>query len=115
MNAPAVVVLCTAPAAGGDGKLGAADLARRLVEERLCACVNVLPAVRSFFRWQDQVDEAAELLLIVKTTAKAARTLRQRIVELHPYQVPEVLELAVADGLPAYLQWLGDSVHPGRT
>jgi periplasmic divalent cation tolerance protein len=114
VNPPVVVVLCTAPELGANGRLGAADLARRLVEERLCACVNVVPGVRSFFRWQDAVDEANEQLLIVKTTASAARRLRDRIVELHPYQVPEVLELAVADGLPAYLQWLVDSVHPER-
>ncbi len=114
MNPPVVVVLCTAPAAGADGKLGAVDLARQLVEERLCACVNVVPGVRSFFRWQGEVDQAEELLLVGKTTASVARRLRDRIAELHPYQVPEVLELAVADGLPAYLQWLVDGVHPGR-
>jgi len=114
VNPPVVVVLCTAPAAGADGKLGAVDLARQLVEEGLCACVNVLPGVRSFFRWQDEVDQAEELLLIGKTTASASRRLRDRIVELHPYQIPEVLELPVADGLPAYLQWLVGSVHPGR-
>ena len=114
MNAPVVVVLCTAPAAGEGGRLGAVDLARCLVDEGLCACVNVLPGVRSFFRWQGAVDEAAELLLIAKTTAQAAPSLRARIAALHPYQVPEVLELPVADGLPAYLQWLVDSVSPRR-
>jgi periplasmic divalent cation tolerance protein len=115
MTPPIVVVLCTAPAAAGDGRLGADDLARRLVEEQLCACVNVVPGVRSFFRWQDKVERADELLLICKTTAVAAHRLRDRIAELHPYQVPEVLELAVAAGLPAYLEWLTAAVQPPRT
>jgi periplasmic divalent cation tolerance protein len=106
----AVVVLCTAPATGDRGKPGAEALARQLVEERLCACVNVLPAVRSVFRWQGKVDVADECLLVAKTTRAAAARLRSRIAALHPYDVPEVLELAVADGLPAYLRWLGDAV-----
>lgn len=110
----AVVVLCTAPAAGAEGRLGAEDLARCLVDERLCACVNVVPAVRSYFHWEGRVECAEELLLIAKTTAACAPRLRARIVELHPYQVPEVLELQVAGGLPAYLQWLTGSVLPPR-
>jgi periplasmic divalent cation tolerance protein len=108
----AVVVLCTAPAAGERGKLAADALARQLVEERLCACVNVLPGVRSVFRWQGKVDVAEECLLVLKTTRAAAARLRERIVALHPYEVPEVLEFDVDGGLPAYLQWLTSSVGP---
>jgi len=99
-----VVVLCTAPADASE------RLARALVEERLCACVNVLPGVRSFFRWQGAVDEADEQLLVAKTTAAHAEALRDRLVALHPYDVPEVLVLPVAGGSPAYLQWVVDSV-----
>jgi periplasmic divalent cation tolerance protein len=76
----------------------------------LCACVNVLAGVRSFFRWQGKVDSADECLLLVKTTAAAAARLRTRLAELHPYEVPEVLELPVGDGLPSCLRWLVDSV-----
>lgn len=114
MTATAVIVLCTAPAAGSGGKPGAEALAQQLVEERLCACVNVVPGVRSFFRWQGKVDVADEQLLIVKTTAAATAALRERIVQLHPYEVPEVLELAVDGGAPAYLRWLADAVAPPR-
>lgn len=111
--AAAVVVLCTAPASSDRaGRLGAHDLARALVDERLCACVNVLAGVRSYFRWEGRVDAADELLLVAKTTAAAAPALRARIAALHPYEVPEALELAVGDGLPAYLRWLGDAVAP---
>ncbi len=102
----AVVVLCTAP------PVGASDLARKLVEERLAACVNVLPAVLSCFRWEGRVESAEESLLVAKTTAELAPRLRARIVELHPYDVPEVLELPVSGGLPSYLAWLADSVAP---
>jgi periplasmic divalent cation tolerance protein len=108
----AVVVLCTAPAAGANGRLGADDLARMLVEEALAACVNVLPGVRSWFRWEGRVEAADEVLLVAKTTAETAERLRARLLQLHPYQVPEVLEIRVDSGLPAYLQWLAASVTP---
>lgn len=113
MTAPAaVVILCTAPLESRAGKPCAHDLARQLVEEQLCACVNVVPGVRSFFRWEGKVDVADELLLVIKTTAAMALRLRTRIVALHSYEVPEVLELAVDDGLPSYLAWLADAVRP---
>ena len=103
MSSPeAVVVLCTVPPAG------ARDIARQLVDERLCACVNVIPAVLSTFRWEGRVESAEESLLVVKTTVGQAAGLRARIVELHPYDVPEVLELPVTGGLPAYLAWMRD-------
>ncbi|MCR9243403.1 MAG: divalent-cation tolerance protein CutA [bacterium] len=106
MSAPeAVVVLCTAPPAG------ARDLAKALVEGRLCACVNVIDNVLSTFRWEGRVESAEEALLVIKTTVAAAARLRARIVELHPYDVPEVLELPATGGLPAYLSWLRDAVE----
>ncbi len=112
MTAPAaIIVLCTAPEAGNtEGRLGGRELAQRLVEERLCACVNVIPAVQSCFRWEGRVEAAEEMLLIAKTTPAAAPRLRERIAELHPYDVPEVLEVPATGGLPAYLAWLSDSV-----
>lgn len=99
-----VVVLCTAPAAV------APQLARGVVEEGLCACVNVVPGVRSYFRWEGAVDEADEVLLVAKTSSSASAALRDRLVALHPYDVPEVLALDVAAGSPAYLSWILDSV-----
>lgn len=101
-----VVVLCTAPAELSE------TLARTVVEEGLCACVNVVPAVRSFFRWQGKVDVADEHLLVAKTTAAAFESLRDRLVALHPYDVPEVIALPISAGLPAYLSWLVESVQP---
>jgi periplasmic divalent cation tolerance protein len=103
----AVVVLVTAPSADT-----AAELARTLVEENLAACGNVLPGLRSIYRWEGKVHDEPEALLILKTRAPLFEALRERIVALHPYQVPEVLRLDVAAGHPPYLQWIHDNVRP---
>jgi len=95
------VVLVTAPDPGV-----AEGLARALVEERLAACVNVVPGVRSVYRWEGRVEDAGELLLLVKTRADRTEALAARVRELHPYALPEVVELPVVGGSPAYLDWL---------
>lgn len=101
------VVLVTAPdEATGRG------LARSVVDERLAACVNVVPGIRSVFRWEGAVEEATEVLLILKTTAARVETLRARVVSLHPYEVPEFVVLAVDGGLDAYLAWIRTEVSP---
>lgn len=84
----------------------AARVARTLVEERLAACVNRVPGVASTYRWQGEVHDDAEVLLLVKTTRESFVALRDRLVELHPYEVPELIALAIDDGSPAYLQWI---------
>lgn len=101
-----VVVLVTAPSADK-----AAEIARTLVEEQLAACGNVLPALRSIYRWEGKIQDEPEALLILKTRAHLFEPLRERIVALHPYQVPEVLRLDVAGGHLPYLQWIGESVR----
>jgi periplasmic divalent cation tolerance protein len=97
----ALVVLVTAPSPEV-----AAALARTLVEERLAACGNVLSEIRSIYRWEGQVREDAEALLILKTTRARLEALRDRVLALHPYGVPEVLALPVEAGSAAYLSWL---------
>jgi|SRR5690348_1526809 len=84
----------------------AARIARTLVEERLAACVNRLPCVASTYRWQGKIHEDAEVLLLIKTTRERFDALRDRLAELHPYEVPELVAFEIADGLPAYLEWL---------
>lgn len=84
----------------------AATLARALVEEGLAACVNLLPGIASTYRWKGAVEEAQETLMVLKTSAPRLETLRERFVELHPYEVPEFLVLAVESGLEAYLAWV---------
>jgi periplasmic divalent cation tolerance protein len=95
------VVMITAPDAGC-----AERLARTLVDERLAACVNVLAGVRSFYRWEGVVQEDAELILLAKTRKDLSEALAARVKELHPYELPEVLELGAAGGSPAYLDWI---------
>lgn len=90
----------------------AAEIARILVEERLAACVNLVPAVRSIYRWQGAVQDDTETLVIVKTTHGRAEALRARLIELHPYEVPEVIALPIAGGHAPYLAWVGAQVAP---
>lgn len=93
----------------------AADrLADALVGERLAACVTLLPGVQSVYRWEGRVERAEEVQLLVKTTRARFPALRERLVELHPYDVPELLALEAVDGLPAYLDWVTrEAVEPG--
>jgi periplasmic divalent cation tolerance protein len=84
----------------------AAAIARRLVEDRLSACVNQMPAVRSVYRWQDNIEEAEEMTLLIKTTAARYAEVEAVIKALHPYDLPEIIALPVAAGLPDYLAWV---------
>jgi periplasmic divalent cation tolerance protein len=84
----------------------AARIARALVEERLAACVNQLPGVNSTYRWHDEIHDDAEVLLLIKTTRERFDALCDRLAELHPYEVPELIAFEIAHGLPAYLEWL---------
>lgn len=98
-------VLVTAP----DAQL-AESLARTLVEERLAACANVIPGLVSVYRWKGEVQRDEEALMILKTTQSRIAPLRERVVQLHPYEVPEVLVLNVVDGHETYLGWVRDAV-----
>lgn len=104
-----VAVLSTAPNAEVAERIAAA-----LVEERLAACANVLDAVTSIYRWQGKVEREREVLMVLKTSSDAAKRLELRLVELHPYEVPEVLVLDVRDGSVPYLDWVRSEVdHDG--
>ena len=104
-----VIVLTTFPA---DGDADA--FARTLVDERLAACVNVLPAMTSIYRWKGALETAGERQVIVKTAGATVERLQSRIKELHPYDVPEVLVLPVLDGSPDYLSWLVAESRPAK-
>ncbi|MCB9556120.1 MAG: divalent-cation tolerance protein CutA [Deltaproteobacteria bacterium] len=103
MSDQILCVLATAPVQE------APQLARALVTERLAACVNMLPAVRSIYRWQGEICDDQEALLLIKTTAERFAALRDRLVELHSYDVPEVIALPVQGGNAPYLSWVRES------
>ena len=95
------VVFVTAP----DAEAGE-RIARTLVDERLAACVNIVPGVRSIYRWEGRIEEEAEVLLIAKTRADRCDALAGRVRQVHPYAVPEVLALPVAGGSEPYRAWV---------
>jgi periplasmic divalent cation tolerance protein len=101
------VAFCTCPDAET-----ASRLARALVEERLAACVNVIGGVASTYRWNGAVQVDDELLLIIKTSADRAEAMQTRLVELHPYEMPEVLLIEPKSGSAPYLAWLDRETRP---
>jgi periplasmic divalent cation tolerance protein len=89
----------------------ARKIARHLVENRLAACVNILPQVESIYRWEGKVESAKEWLLVIKTTAGKFAAVRDAIRDLHSYELPECVAISIEDGSPAYLQWLEEAVR----
>lgn len=87
------------------------EIARKLVTDRLAACVNQLPPIRSVYRWQGSVEEATEIPLLIKTTAARYAELERVILESHPYEVPEIIAWPLAAGLPAYLAWVAQETE----
>ena len=106
-SSPAIAILCTAPDAASAKRVASA-----LVEERLAACVNLLPAVTSIFRWEGKVQREAEVLLIIKTRRASFDAVAARVKALHPYTVPELIALPIDAGTPDYLAWLTENTTP---
>ncbi len=88
----------------------AQKIAQALVDRRLAACVNIVPRVRSIYRWEDKVETAEEWLLVIKTTSSAFDRVRAAIRELHSYDLPECICLAIEDGSKEYLDWIASCV-----
>ncbi len=103
----AVVVFITAPS-----QETAVTLGRALVEERLAACANIVPGLRSIYHWQGKVCDEPEVLVILKTRRDLFEALRARARELHPYQVPEIVALPILAGHRDYLDWLAAETRP---
>ena len=104
---PYRLVLTTCP----DAEM-ANRIAQALVQERLAACANVLPAMQSIYRWRGQVESASEHLLIIKIRAADYPAVEQRIRALHSYELPEVIAVPLVGGLAAYLAWLDNPDTP---
>ena len=100
-----ILVLTTAASQEEARKIG-----RALVDRLLAACVNIIPRAGTIYRWEGEIEEAEEWLLLVKTTRGAFDRVREAIVELHSYDVPECIGFPIEMGSLAYLSWIGDSV-----
>lgn len=105
MKNEVLLVFCTFPNEKEARQIGAA-----LVEKQVAACVNVIPGVTSIYRWEGKVHEDSEVLGVIKTTREAYDRVEATIVELHPYDLPEVVALSVEAGSAAYLKWVGEQV-----
>lgn len=92
----------------------AATIAYALVEERLAACVNIVSAIRSIYRWRDEIQSDPEVLMIVKTRASLVAKIEARVKQLHSYEVPEVIALPIVAGAKPYLDWLLASTKTPR-
>jgi periplasmic divalent cation tolerance protein len=100
-----LIVFVTTP-----DKEEAAAIAERLVTERLAACVNIIPAIESVYRWQGNLTKDQEVFLLIKTNAACYTELEQRIQELHSYTTPEIIALKIERGSNSYLEWLNQSL-----
>ena len=90
----------------------AARIVRQLVEERLIACGSLLPGARSLYRWQGELTDAREVVVLMKTRKQDWTALMSRLHELHPYDTPECLAVRVASGAPKYMAWLEEALEP---
>lgn len=103
MDHQVIIVYSTAP-----DEETARRIAQTLVEQKLAACVSLIPGLHSVYRWQGAVEEATEIGLMIKTTQECFSMLSSLLTSLHPYDVPEIIALPVVDGLNSYLQWIKD-------
>ena len=102
----ALLVLVTAP-----GAEKAVEMGRALVEEGLAACANLVSGLRSIYRFEGKVQDEPEVLLLLKTTRERFEKLRDRVLALHPYRVPEVVALSIEAGNETYLRWIAEAVR----
>ena len=102
----ACLVFCTVPDTGSAERIAAS-----LVEERLAACVNIVPGLVSVYRWEETVQRAAEMLLLIKTTPGVYDRLEARIRALHPYELPEIISVPIQTGQTDYIQWIKNNLE----
>lgn len=105
MQDTAHIVLCACPDA-----VSAHTIAQALVDEKLAAAVNIIPEIRSIFRWQDKIENISEVQLIIITRAEIYEKVQARITVLHPYEVPQIIALPISQGSQPFLTWIKDNV-----
>lgn len=89
-------------------------ISRKLVKNRLAACVNIVDKIESVFRWQGKIDRAKEALLIIKSEKAKLRAIIKLVRAMHSYQVPEIIAIPIAGGYKPYLRWINDSIRQSR-
>ena len=99
------IIFCTCP-----DKATAEKIAHYLVEDKLAACVNILPSITSIYRWHEQIETAQEHLLLIKANKTSYQAIEKTIIKHHPYELPEIIAVPIENGLPEYLHWI-DSCH----
>lgn len=105
MSDKAIIVFVTTPSHSD-----AADIARTIVSERLAACVNIIPGIRSIFYWEEKVQDEQETLMIIKSSAELFEDLKKRIIMTHPYSVPEIISVEIQQGHQEYLNWIFETL-----
>ena len=100
------LILCNCP-----DITAAEQLAQHLVKERLAACVNLVPGIRSVYQWQGSIETAQEIMLLIKTQTVLYPAIEEAIKRLHPYEIPEIIAVAIADGSGDYLKWMDSCLH----
>lgn len=95
------LIFCTCP-----DRETALTLARTLIDERLAACVNLVAGITSIYRWKETIQEDGEVLLLIKTLDTRVAALTERLRQLHPYDVPEIIAVPISEGLTEYLNWI---------
>ena len=104
MSQDHLLVLCTCP-----GNTVAAEISTSLIDQRLAACVNRVPGVKSWYRWEGHLEQDDEVLLLIKTTRARFAEVETAIRRLHPYELPEVIGVTISAGSEAYLKWVTES------
>ena len=110
MSEPTVIIVLTTASTEKD----ALEIAKALVQREEAACVNIVPMIRSVYRWKGKVWNETEQMLMIKTVSAALADVKRTIKELHSYELPEILALPVSDGDENALSWIGSSVKVGR-
>ena len=87
------------------------EIALALIESRLAACVNIIPRMKSIYHWQGKVQQDHESMLLIKCSTDNYPALQERILEIHPYELPEIIAVSISGGLPAYLAWISQPIE----
>lgn len=101
----AIIIFCTTPSPEVSEKI-----ATGLIDQQLAACCNILPEIRSIYRWRDNVESAGEQLLLIKSTEEQFKAIEDFILSVHPYEVPEIIAAPVTQGNANYLKWIYESI-----